>query len=74
MNGAILGMTRNEVTSRLKEIIEFSGVERHIETPLKDTVRNVYTACVFDRCPPGDRYLILDEVLSVGDVEFQQSA
>lgn len=73
MNGAILGMTRNEVTSRLKEIIEFSGVERHIETPVKRYSSGMYIRLAFSIAAHLETdILILDEVLSVGDVEFQQ--
>lgn len=73
MNGAILGMTHKEVNSRLKEIIEFSGVERHIDTPVKRYSSGMYIRLAFSVAAHLESdILILDEVLSVGDLEFQQ--
>lgn len=73
MNGAILGMTRKEVNSRLKEIIEFSGVERHIDTPVKRYSSGMYVRLAFSVAAHLETdILILDEILSVGDQEFQQ--
>jgi ABC-type polysaccharide/polyol phosphate transport system ATPase subunit len=73
MNGAILGMTRKEVTSRLHEIIDFSGVERHIDTPVKRYSSGMYIRLAFSVAAHLEtEILILDEVLSVGDQEFQQ--
>ncbi len=73
MNGAILGMTRKEVNSRLSEIIEFSGVERHIDTPVKRYSSGMYIRLAFSVAAHLETdILILDEVLSVGDIEFQE--
>ena len=73
MNGAILGMTRKEVNSRLSEIIDFSGVERHIDTPVKRYSSGMYIRLAFSVAAHLETdILILDEILSVGDQEFQQ--
>jgi len=75
LNGAILGMTKKEITEKLDEIIEFSGCERYIETPVKRyssgmTVRLAFAVAAF--LEPD--ILIIDEVLAVGDAEFQKKA
>jgi len=75
LNGAILGMTKKEITSKLDEIIEFSGCERYINTPVKRyssgmTVRLAFAVAAF--LEPD--ILIVDEVLAVGDAEFQKKA
>jgi lipopolysaccharide transport system ATP-binding protein len=75
LNGAILGMTKAEIGSKLDEIIEFSGCERYIDTPVKRyssgmTVRLAFAVAAF--LEPD--ILIVDEVLAVGDVEFQKKA
>ncbi|MCB9360306.1 MAG: ABC transporter ATP-binding protein [Flavobacteriales bacterium] len=75
LNGAILGMTKKEITSKLDEIIEFSGCERYIDTPTKRyssgmTVRLAFAVAAF--LEPD--ILIVDEVLAVGDAEFQKKA
>lgn len=73
MNGAILGMTRKEVNNRLDAIIEFSGVERHIDTPVKRYSSGMYIRLAFSVAAHLETdIMILDEVLSVGDQEFQQ--
>jgi len=75
LNGAILGMTKNEITSKLEEIIEFSGCERYIDTPTKRyssgmTVRLAFAVAAFLE----PEILVVDEVLAVGDAEFQKKA
>ncbi len=75
LNGAILGMTKKEITSKLAEIIDFSGCERYIDTPVKRyssgmTVRLAFAVAAF----LDPEILIIDEVLAVGDAEFQKKA
>ena len=75
MNGAILGMTRQEIQSKLDEIIDFSGCEKYIDTPVKRyssgmTVRLGFAVAAFLE----PEILIVDEVLAVGDAEFQKKA
>lgn len=75
LNGAILGMTKKEISSKIDEIIEFSGCERYIDTPVKRyssgmTVRLAFAVAAF--LEPD--ILIIDEVLAVGDAEFQKKA
>jgi len=75
LNGAILGMTKKEINAKLNEIIEFSGCERYIDTPVKRyssgmTVRLAFAVAAF--LEPD--ILIIDEVLAVGDAEFQKKA
>jgi lipopolysaccharide transport system ATP-binding protein len=73
LNGAILGMTRSEIQRKFDEIVEFSGVEQFIDTPVKrySSGMNVRLAfAVAAHLEP--EILIIDEVLAVGDVEFQK--
>ncbi|WP_445717958.1 ABC transporter ATP-binding protein [Flavobacterium sp.] len=75
LNGAILGMTKKEITSKMDEIIAFSGCERYIDTPTKRyssgmTVRLAFAVAAFLE----PEILVVDEVLAVGDVEFQKKA
>jgi lipopolysaccharide transport system ATP-binding protein len=75
LNGAILGMTKKEITEKLPEIIEFSGCERYIDTPTKRyssgmTVRLAFAVAAFLE----PEILVVDEVLAVGDAEFQKKA
>ena len=75
LNGAILGMTKKEIASKLDEIIEFSGCERYVETPVKRyssgmKVRLAFAVAAF--LEPD--ILVVDEVLAVGDAEFQKKA
>lgn len=73
MNGAILGMNRKEVNQKIKEIIDFSGVEGYIETPVKRYSSGMYVRLAFSVAAHLQAdILILDEVLSVGDMEFQK--
>ncbi|MFS4483039.1 polysaccharide ABC transporter ATP-binding protein [Hyunsoonleella sp. 2307UL5-6] len=75
LNGAILGMTKREITSKIEEIIEFSGCQRYIDTPVKRyssgmTVRLAFAVAAFLE----PEILVIDEVLAVGDAEFQKKA
>lgn len=75
LNGAILGMTKKEIASKLDEIVAFSGCERYIDTPVKRyssgmTVRLAFAVAAFLE----PEILIVDEVLAVGDAEFQKKA
>jgi lipopolysaccharide transport system ATP-binding protein len=73
MNGAILGMTNKEVTTRMEEIIDFSGVEKYIDTPVKRYSSGMYVRLAFAVAAHLQTdILILDEVLAVGDMEFQE--
>lgn len=73
LNGAILGMTKREITSKLEEIIAFSGVEKYIDTPVKRYSSGMYVRLAFAVAAHLDPdILIIDEVLSVGDAEFQK--
>jgi lipopolysaccharide transport system ATP-binding protein len=75
LNGAILGMTKKEISSKIDEIIDFSGCERYIDTPVKRyssgmTVRLAFAVAAFLE----PEILVIDEVLAVGDAEFQKKA
>ena len=75
LNGAIMGMTRDEITRKLDEIVDFSGCERYLDTPVKRyssgmTVRLGFAVAA--HLEP--EILVVDEVLAVGDAEFQKKA
>jgi lipopolysaccharide transport system ATP-binding protein len=73
MNGAILGMRRHEIKRKLDEIIDFSGVERYIDTPVKRYSSGMYVRLAFAVAAHLEsEILIVDEVLAVGDAEFQK--
>ena len=73
LNGAILGMRRHEITRKLDEIIEFSGVDRYIDTPVKRYSSGMYVRLAFAVAAHLEsEILIVDEVLAVGDAEFQK--
>lgn len=73
LNGNILGMNKKEITSRLDEIVEFSGVERFIDTPVKRYSSGMYMRLAFAVAAHLDpEILAVDEVLAVGDAEFQR--
>jgi lipopolysaccharide transport system ATP-binding protein len=75
LNGAILGMTKQEIKSKLDEIVDFSGVERYIDTPVKRYSSGMYVRLAFGVAAHLDpEILIIDEVLAVGDAEFQKKA
>lgn len=73
LNGAILGMTRKEITRKFDEIVDFSGVERYIDTPVKRYSSGMYVRLAFAVAAHLEsEILIVDEVLAVGDAEFQK--
>ncbi len=75
MNGAILGMTKQEINSKLDEIIDFSGCERYIDTPVKRYSSGMMVRLGFAVAAHLDpEILVVDEVLAVGDAEFQKKA
>lgn len=73
LNGAILGMTRREIQSKFDAIIEFAGVERFLDTPVKRYSSGMYVKLAFAVAAHLEpEILIVDEVLAVGDAEFQK--
>ncbi len=75
MNGAILGMSKAEVASKIDEIIDFSGCERYIDTPVKRYSSGMKVRLGFAVAAHLDpEILVVDEVLAVGDAEFQKKA
>ena len=75
MNGAILGMTKTEIAGKLDEIIDFSGCERYIDTPVKRYSSGMMVRLGFAVAAHLDpEILVVDEVLAVGDAEFQKKA
>ena len=73
LNGAVLGMTRAEVRRKFDEIVEFSGVERFLDTPVKRYSSGMYVRLAFSVAAHLDpEILIVDEVLAVGDADFQR--
>ena len=75
MNGAIMGMTKAEITRKLDEIIDFSGCERYIDTPVKRYSSGMKVRLGFAVAAHLEpEILVVDEVLAVGDAEFQKKA
>lgn len=73
MNGTILGMTRAEIKSKFDEIVEFAGVARYLDTPVKRYSSGMYVRLAFAVAAHLEsENLIIDEVLAVGDTEFQK--
>lgn len=73
LNGAILGMTKKEIQKKFDEIVDFSGVERFIDTPVKRYSSGMYVRLAFAVAAHLEpEILIIDEVLAVGDAEFQK--
>lgn len=73
LNGAILGMSREEIRSKFEEILDFSGVEKFLDTPVKRYSSGMYVRLAFAVAAHLEpEILIIDEVLAVGDLEFQQ--
>ena len=73
LNGVVLGMKRREVARRFDEIVAFSGVERFLDTPVKRYSSGMYVRLAFAVAAHLDpEILIVDEVLAVGDAEFQE--
>ena len=73
LNGAILGMTRQEVDRKFDEIVDFAGVEKFIDTPVKRYSSGMYVRLAFAVAAHLEpEILVVDEVLAVGDAEFQK--
>lgn len=73
LNGAILGMSRREITAKFDEIVDFSGVEKFINTPVKRYSSGMQVRLAFSVAAHLEpEILLVDEVLAVGDAEFQQ--
>jgi lipopolysaccharide transport system ATP-binding protein len=75
LNGAILGMSKQEIKSKFDEIVDFAGIERYIDTPVKRFSSGMYVRLAFGVAAHLEPdILIVDEVLAVGDAEFQKKA
>lgn len=75
LNGAILGMRKKEIARKFDEIVDFSGVERYIDTPVKRYSSGMYVRLAFAVAAHLEsEILIVDEVLAVGDAEFQKKS
>lgn len=75
LNGAILGMSKQEIASKLDEIVDFSGCERYLDTPVKRYSSGMMVRLGFAVAAHLDpEILVVDEVLAVGDAEFQKKA
>jgi len=75
LNGAIMGMTRMEIRKNFDEIVDFAGVERYIDTPVKRYSSGMYVRLAFAVAAHLEpEILVVDEVLAVGDAEFQKKA
>jgi len=75
LNGAILGMTKTEIKSKFDEIVEFAGVQRYVNTPVKRYSSGMKVRLAFAVAAHLEpEILIVDEVLAVGDAEFQKKA
>lgn len=73
LNGAILGMRKSEITQKFDEIVDFSGVEQYIDTPVKRYSSGMYVRLAFAVAAHLEpEILVVDEVLAVGDAEFQK--
>ncbi len=73
LNGAVLGMTRAEIKSKFDEIVEFSGIEKFLDTPVKRYSSGMYVRLAFAVAAHLEpEILVVDEVLAVGDAEFQK--
>ena len=73
LNGALLGMKKNEIMSKFEEIVEFSGIAKFIDTPVKRYSSGMYVRLAFAVAAHLEsEILIVDEVLAVGDAEFQK--
>ena len=75
LNGAIMGMSRQEISRKFDEIVDFAGVERYIDTPVKRYSSGMYVRLAFGVAAHLEpEILIVDEVLAVGDADFQKKA
>ena len=73
MNGAILGMTRAEIDGKFDQIVEFAEMEQFIDTPVKRYSSGMYVKLAFSVAAHLDsEIMVMDEVLAVGDMNFQQ--
>jgi lipopolysaccharide transport system ATP-binding protein len=73
LNGAILGMTRGEILKKFDEIVDFAGIEKFLDTPVKRFSSGMYVRLAFAVAAHLEpEIMIVDEVLAVGDAEFQQ--
>lgn len=73
LNGAILGMRKREIAAKFDEIVDFAGVERYVDTPVKRYSSGMYVRLAFAVAAHLEsEILIVDEVLAVGDAEFQK--
>jgi lipopolysaccharide transport system ATP-binding protein len=73
LNGSILGMTKREIKTKFEEIVEFSGVEKFIDQPVKNYSSGMYVRLGFSiAINVNPDILVVDEVLAVGDSEFQE--
>ena len=73
LNGSILGMKRREIAQKLTQIVEFAGVERFLDTPVKRYSSGMYVRLAFSVAAHLEpEILLVDEVLAVGDAEFQR--
>jgi len=73
LNGTILGMTRNEIKKKFDDIVSFSGIEKYLDTPVKRYSSGMYVRLAFAVAAHLEsEILIVDEVLAVGDAEFQK--
>jgi lipopolysaccharide transport system ATP-binding protein len=73
LNGVILGMTRKEISKKFDQIVEFSGVEKFLDTPVKRYSSGMYVRLAFSVAAHMEPdILLVDEVLAVGDAEFQK--
>ncbi|MEJ5992825.1 ABC transporter ATP-binding protein [Pedobacter sp. Du54] len=73
LNGAILGMRKKEIARKFDEIVDFAGIERYIDTPVKRYSSGMYVRLAFAVAAHLEsEILIVDEVLAVGDIEFQK--
>jgi lipopolysaccharide transport system ATP-binding protein len=73
LNGAIMGMRKSEIQSKLDEIVDFAGVERYLDTPVKRYSSGMYVRLAFAVAAHLEpEILVVDEVLAVGDAEFQK--
>ena len=73
LNGSILGMKRREITSKLPDIVEFAGIEKFMDTPVKRYSSGMYVRLAFSVAAHLEpEVMLVDEVLAVGDAEFQR--
>ena len=73
LNGAILGMTKKEIIRKFDTIVEFAGIEKFLDTPVKFYSSGMYVRLAFSVAAHMEPdILIIDEVLAVGDAEFQK--